>query len=197
MEILGWKNKRLVLSWTRNEFRSRFWFAVALHQWDFVWNSKKEFIDSYNSRILKKASIDKFHTGIIASDVRVPPQRKSGIPRPETGSGIARLDFLPKLSFQNFDTNLPKIKLPSNAGSKIVLDGRKIERRRRPMTHPYLVSEDGPKSSIPLRSHDFEVEKNQKSSKKKLIWRPKSGRVNIRPIETPRNAYQPLVNLHK
>ena len=147
---------------------------------------------------MKKSSIDKFHTGILASDVRIPPQRKSGISRPETGSGMARLDFLPKLSFQNFDTNLPKIKLPSNAGSKIVLDGKKFERRRRPMTHPYLISENpGPKSSIPLKSHDFEVEENQKSSEKKLIWRPKSGRVNIRPIETPRNVYQAHANSYE
>jgi len=58
------------------------------------------------------------------------------------------------------------------------------------MTHPYLIS--GPKKveSIPvqLRSHNFEVEENQKSTEKKLIWRPKSGRVNIRPIETPRHV---------
>ena len=77
----------------------------------------------------------------------------------------------------------------SNA-SKLVLDGRKLERRRRPMTHPYLIS--GPKKveSIPvqLRSHNFEVDENQKSTEKKLIWRPKSGRVNIRPIETPRHV---------
>ena len=164
-------------------------FRMTWKYWDEKTNDwsylEQEFIDSYNSRILKKSSIDKYHTGVISSDVPIPRQRTGKnvpISRPETGSGMSRFDFLPKLSFQNFETNLPK--WPSNA-SKIVLDGRKLERRRRPMTHPYLISEDGPKS-IPLRSHDFEVEKSQKSSEKKLIWRPKSGRVNIRPIETPR-----------
>ena len=80
-------------------------------------NSKKEFIDSYNSRILKKSSIDKYHTGVISSDVRIPPQRKnSPISRPETAT--RNLDFLPKLSFQNFETNLPK--------ASFILDGGKI-----------------------------------------------------------------------
>ena len=149
---------------------------------------KKEFIDSYNSRILKKSSIDKYHTGVISSDVRIPPQRKnSPLSRPETAA--RNLDFLPKLTFQNFETNLPKYKISSNA-SKLVLDGRKLEKRRRPMTHPYLISGDVSKKSIPvqLKSHNFEVEKNKKSTEKKLIWRPKSGRVNIRPIETPRHV---------
>ena len=83
-------------------------------------NSKKEFIDSYNSRILKKSSIDKYHTGIISSDVRIPPQRRnSPISRPETAA--RNLDFLPKLSFQNFETNLPK---PS-----FILDGGKLRYR--------------------------------------------------------------------
>jgi len=137
---------------------------------------------------LKKSSIDNYHTGVITTDVLIPPQRKnSPISRPETGCGFARntgLDFLPKLSFQNFETNLPKHKI----SSKLVLDGKKLERRRRPMTHPYLISEDLSKhQSIPvqLRSHNLEVEKAQKTTEKKLIWRPKSGRVNIRTIETP------------
>ena len=81
-------------------------------------NSKKEFIDSYNSRILKKSSIDKYHTGIISSDVRIPPQRRNSpiLSRPETAA--RNLDFLPKLSFQNFETNLPK--------ASFILDGGKI-----------------------------------------------------------------------
>lgn len=111
MEILGWKNKRLVISWTRNDF----WLDLALGQWALAnENSKKEFIDSYNSRILKKSSIDKYHTGVISSDVRIPPQRRnSPISRPETAT--RNLDFLPKLSFQNFETNLPK--------ASFILDG--------------------------------------------------------------------------
>ena len=79
---------------------------------------KKEFIDSYNSRILKKSSIDKYHTGIISSDVRIPPQRRNSpiLSRPETAA--RNLDFLPKLSFQNFETNLPKASFILDGGKK-------------------------------------------------------------------------------
>ena len=110
----------------------------------------------------------------------------AGVSRPDTGLKTSRLDFLPKLSFQNFETKLPN--LPSNVLS--ISHGKKSNRR--PMSHPYIFEEKGSHpimthNPIPvlIKSHDFQGDPKSGRLDKKLIWRPKSGRVNIQPIETP------------